>query len=202
MRSEPLNIDFAGEFRAFQANRSKSRSRGRHLSEIVSRIVRKIDPNRYGTGPGDPTLFQQGFIWEDVLSHAFARQFGFAQQTEIEKDGIIGTLDGHRLRTPSGDRCNRIVEMKATKMSAVNAITSAKFQPWMIRTAGYCTMLDTDEAELWALFLNGSYELGGGRFGAPVAKGWLLRWTKRELTETWEWILRERDEMDEEERMR
>lgn len=200
MRAEPLNIDWREEFRAFQAMRSRSRSRGRHLSEIVARIIKKIDPNRYGSGPMDPVLAQQGFIWEDVLSYAFARQFGFAQQTEVEKDGIIGTLDGHRLRTATGQRVNRVWEAKSTKISAANAITSSKFQPWTLRTSGYCTMLDTDEAEIIALFLNGGYELGGGRFGAPVAKGWLVRWSKRERQEDWDWILRERDEMDREER--
>jgi hypothetical protein len=199
MRAEPLNIDFREELRAWQGERSRSRTPGRHLSDIVSRIIKQVDPGRYPDGPGDPALFQQGFIWEDVLSLVFARQFGSAQQIETESDGIIMTLDG--LRVGSGPSSpSRVQEFKASKMSAGNPITSQKFLPWMIRTAGYCHAMDTNEAEIVVLFLNGSYELGGGRFGATVPKGWRIIFTPQEIREHWEWILRTRDQIEKEEK--
>lgn len=193
MRAEPLNIDWAEEFRAFQSHRSRSRSEGRHLSDVVSRIMKKIDPKRFSYGAPGPELAQQGFIWEDLLSSIFARQFGFKTQIEAELDGIIGTLDGHRARV------NRPVELKFSKISAANNITSNVFQHFHIRTMGYCKMFGATEAELIIFHVNGSYELGGGRFGAPVVKPWLLKWSQREIDENWDWILRENAEMNEEE---
>lgn len=194
MRAEPLNIDWLEEIRAYQRERSRRRSAGRHLSEVVSRIVNQIEPDRYPAGEIDPALAQQGFVWEDVLSEVFARQFGSARQLEGEKDGILMTMDGFRMPE------RRVQEFKFSKMSAANPITSRKFQPWMIRTAGYCKLMGVEEAEIVVLFVNGSYELGGGRFGATVPKGWVVRFSKQEIEENWEWILRTRDEMDEEDK--
>lgn len=196
MRAELLTtIDWNEEFRRFQRERSRLRTRGRHLSDIVARIMLQVDPKRFSYDKEiNPALAQQGFIWEDVLSWVFARQFGFPTQIEAELDGIIGTLDGHRARE------NRPVEMKATKISAANPITSSKFQHWHIRTMGYCKMFDATEAELVVLHINGSYELGGGRFGDTIPRAHLLQFTRRERDEHWDWIRRTRDEMDEEEK--
>lgn len=198
MRAELLKIDWYEELREFHRKRSISRAPGRHLSDIVSRIVKQTEPGRFGDGPIDPALAHQGFVWEDALSLVFARQFGFARQIEAELDGITGTLDGFRLRDLDGSRCRRVVEFKMSKMSAANLIESKKFEPWHIRTMGYCQMMDCDEAEIVVLFINGSYELGGGRFGATIPKGWRIRYSKTERRENWDWILRTRDEMDEE----
>lgn len=193
MRAELLTIDWAEELRRFHAARSARRSPGRHLSDVVSRIMRQINAKRFSHGAPNPILAHQGFVWEDVLSSVFARQFGFPTQIEAELDGIIGTLDGHRAKT------NRPVEMKFTKISAANNITSNTFQHWHIRTMGYCKMFDATEAELIVFHVNGSYELGGGRFGDPIVKSYVLKFGRVEIDEHWDWICRIRDDMDEEE---
>jgi len=193
-----LDIDFEAELRAYQERRSRDRSKGRHVSEVIHRIAARLEPARFGKKGGiDPVLAQGGFLWEDVWSQVLARQFGHNKQLEIMEDGIFMTLDGF-----SAKRW-RVIEYKATKMSARNDIRSRKFLHWHMQIMAYCLAMGTTEAELVPIFLNGSYELGGGKFGKPcVGKDghpWLMRYTKRELVENWRMILREARDMDREE---
>lgn len=189
-----IEIDFEAELRRFQESRSRNRSKGRHVSTCVHHIVARLDPKRFSTtGPIDPAMAEGGFIWEDVISFAFARRYS-SKQLELEKDGIFGTLDDF-----SAARW-RVIEYKMTKMSARNPIRSAKFMHWHMQIQAYCWMVETLEAELVPLFVNGSYELGGGRFGKPTigkdGHPYLLRHTIRELRENWDLILRARDWLD------
>lgn len=192
-RAEPLEYDFEAEFRKYQENRSRDRSEGRHLSEILHRIVARIDPNRFASGEMDHALFQGGFIWEDINSEILGRQMRGSRgqsQIEIVKDRIIMTPDDF------DPEPWRVIEFKDTKISAGNPIRSAKFWHWHVQIGCYCLALDTLEAELFVRFINGSYELGGGRFGKTIGRKWLLRYAPRELKEYWKMILRERDRMD------
>ena len=193
MEATLLDIDFETELRNLQRERARDRSKGIHLSQIIHYIIEILEPKRFGGKEIDPALVHGGFIWEDVMSAAFMHQFGHTKQIEIQRDDIYMTLDGF-----SAKRW-RVIEMKCTKMSARNPIRSRKFMHWHMQIMGYCLGMRTQEAELIPLFLNGAYELGGGRFGKPVVgmKGhpYLLYFTKRELIENWDWILRSRDEM-------
>lgn len=195
MEATPIyEIDFEAELRRFQQERSRNRSKGRHLSECIHHIVARLDPKRFSTtGPIDPAMAEGGFIWEDVISFAFARRYS-SKQLELQHEGIFGTLDDFSAAKW------RVIEYKMTKMSAVNPIRSAKFLHWHMQIMGYCEMVDSYEAELVPLFVNGSYELGGGRFGKPVVgkdgHPYLLRFTPRERRENWEMILRARDWLD------
>lgn len=185
MRAEPLNIDFTAEIIKHQAWRARDRSSGIHLSEILKRLAVRMDEKRYG-GTFDPMVAQTGFIWEDLLSEMFGKRFG-DRQMEQERDGVIGTMDGFNTER----WCPR--EFKGTKISASNPYTSARYWLWQKQTGGYAFMTGSEEAELYPLHLNGSYELGGGRFGTPVVKPTRLIWTQRELRETWDMVERERD---------
>lgn len=198
-----LPIEMAEVLRKYQRQRTRFRSEGIHLSDIVSRIVKDVEPGRFGDGPIDPTLAHQGFIWEDALSAGFASQFSL-RQMEGELDGILMTLDGHRrpgapsvLGIPPSKK-GRVLEAKSTKISAEHTLSSRKFWHWMLRTVGYCKLMETDEAEFIVFYVNGSYELGGGRFGAPTAKAFLVRFSKVEMQQGWDWIRFKRDEMLEE----
>lgn len=191
MEADNLDIDFEAELRAFQAQRVAGRSKGRHLSDVLTHIYTQLDPKRYGgSGPINPATAQRGFLWEDFLSFVLARQMGHNKQHEILRDGIFMTLDGF-----SSKRW-RVIEDKSTKMSARNPIRSAKFRRWHDQIMSYCGAMETLEAELRVLFLNGKYEMAGGRFGEELMIGWLMRYTKREVIETWDMILRAADDMD------
>lgn len=200
MLARLLDIDLEAELRRIQDERARNRSRGRHLSDVLGYHHRRLEPNRFKDDRGDPSstfVFHKGFIWEDVLSAAFARQFG-NQQLELEVDGIFMTLDGWRMAT------RKVKEYKATKISARENPRSKRFAHWHERTMGYMVGVydnfDLDaiptRSDLVVLHLNGSYELGGGRFGSEVAKAWELEYTPREIKENWDFIRRTRDEMD------
>lgn len=197
MEASLLDIDFEAELVRYQRERARDRSKGIHLSDCMHRITAAVDPKRFGgRGEIDPVLAHGGFVWEDVMSQAFARQFGRNKQIEVSRDRIFMTIDGF-----SAKRW-RVIEMKMTKMSARNPIRSAKFWHWHMQIMAYCLAMRTYEAELIPLFLNGSYELAGGKFGEPVVgkggKGYLMRYTKREMQENWDGILQARDEIEEE----
>jgi len=183
-----LDIDFEAELRAFQARRVKDRSRGRHLSEILHHIVTTLDPKRFGGEAIDPAQAQLGFLFEDVWSAVMARQFG-SRQIEIVREGIFMTLDGFSAQSW------RVREFKATKMSARAPIRSAKFWHWHAQAMCYSLEMDTREVELIPYFINGSYELGGGKFGRPVVRPYLMTYTRREQMETWDLVRRANDEM-------
>lgn len=53
--------------------------------------------------------------------------------------------------------------------------------------------MDTLECELVVLFINGSYELGGGRFGRQIGRGWVMTYSEREVEDNWRMVLRARD---------
>ena len=194
MEAALLDLDFEAELRAFQARRSAGRSRGRHCSDLVHHVMAHLDKKRFGSrGEIDPVVFQAGYIWEDALSAAFGRQFG-GRQIELEVDGgdgppIFLTMDGFSAKQW------RVREFKATRISAANPIRSSKFRHWHLQISAYCRAMGTQEAELVVLFINGSYEKAGGRFGDPFAKPFLLRFTERELEENWSLLLKANSEM-------
>ena len=186
MRAAALDVDIAAELAKVQARRVKHRSPGLHLSDCLKFIMTILEPGKYSTEAIDPLMTHQGFLWEDLLSEQLGRDFGM-RQIELEMDGIFITLDGFNT-----DRW-RTREAKATKISAANPITSSKFWYWHAQMMAGCRAMETRECELVVLFINGSYELGGGRFGKQIARPWLMTYSEREIEDNWRMVLRARD---------
>lgn len=193
MHYEPLRIDFEAAMTAYFRERNLKRSAGRHLSEVLHYIIKNTDPRRLGKDV-NLAMFLRGFMWEEVLSGVFGPMLGKWKQLEVDRDGIFMTMDGFNTERW------RVKESKSTKKSARHPITSNMFWPWHMQVMGYADYFDTDECELAVLYINGAYELGGGRFGPETAKAYLLQFSKRERRENWESILRARDRMDKEEK--
>lgn len=196
MKAQPLEYDIDKLLREHQDRRILHRSPGIHLSTIAKRIVSRFDPERFSR-PEDRALFQIGFSWEDILSAGLGRSLG-GKQLEVQADRIFLTLDG--MRTDGGRW--RTQEFKSTKISAATPITSRRFWYWHIQMMGGCRAMDTTECELIVLHINGAYELGGGRFGATVPRGYLMAFTGLEIRENWDMVLRERDAIEHEEKKR
>lgn len=189
MEALNLDIDFEAELRKFQARRSSNRSAGIHLSDCLHRFYSRLRPNRFRGGPIDVKTVQMGFIWEDVLSMVLSQQFG-GRQREIELDRVFMTLDGFNVQRW------RVREFKCTKMSSRDSIRSHKFERWHSQIMGYCKAMDTLEAELIPVHINGAYEQGGGRFGDIAARPVLMRYTRREVEDNWKMVLHMRDEIE------
>jgi len=188
VRASHLDVDIAAELTRIQARRVKHRSPGLHLSDCLKFIMTVLEPGKYGDGEINPLMVHQGFLWEDLLSEQLGRQLGM-RQTEVEQDGIFITLDGFNTREW------RTREAKATKISAANPIRSSRFWKWHAQMMAGCRAMETRECELVVLFINGSYELGGGRFGEQVGRAWVMEYTPREIEDNWRMVLRARDRM-------
>lgn len=184
----PLTFDFRAELERIQAERAKSRSEGWHLSTIIKSINRKLDPKRFGREGGDALLFEVGFIWEDLVSPLLGPRLGWAkEQLEFEMDGIYLTLDGFNTKAWRPREC------KLTKMSAKTPITSHKFWHWHVQAKAQCRVTETRMCELVPLYLNGTYEMAGGRFGDVICSPVIVEYTEMEIEENWEMVLREKN---------
>lgn len=193
MRASRLDVDIEAEFSRLQARRVKHRSPGRHLSEIVKYIITVLHPERYGGEGISPLRAQVGFMWEDLLSRTLARQLGMKQIEVMDQESrIYLTLDGMNTREW------RTREAKCTKISAANPITSARFWHWHIQMMAGCWVMETRQCELVVLHVNGSYELGGGKFGEEKATPWLLEFTDREIVDNWRMVVRAGERMEKE----
>ena len=202
MRAEPLDIDIVAALREHQARRAQYRDQQlTHLSTICHYIDVFMEPERFGNDEPNPLIFNKGFLWEDVLSTAFASQWGNLQ-VELEwpastKPRIVGTVDGLSLVK------RRIKEYKNTKMSSRTPIVSNRYKHWHRRTMGYCYMASCRfgrpylQAEYVVMHVNGHYEKGGGRFGDEEAMAHLVTFGEIEMQENWDSIITAYEEMQE-----
>ena len=191
-----MEIDFDAELARYHAEQSRRRSKGRHQSEIIKYIMTRLEPKRFaGSGEPDSKLWEIGFIWEEIAARVLTRKFGIIKhQVELERDGIFMTLDGWN------SKLQRVREYKATKISSRHQITSNRYWHWHAQLKGYCLEMGTREAEIIPLYINGGYESAGGRFGAVACRPVVVEYSRGEIRENWDMMLRTRDRMDKEER--
>lgn len=150
-----------------------------------------LEPDRFKGTEAEVLLFEGGFIWEDVNSLVLGEHLGPHKQIEMWMDGIYLTIDGFNTRRW------RVLEYKDTKISARRSIREAMFLHWHWQIMAYCRAMKTLEAELYVRHVNGSYEMGGGRFGKTVGRGWRLGYTALEVEENWRMLRKVDEEMGE-----
>lgn len=134
------------------ADSGEPRSDTLHLSDVINSIMQTLNMEQYPESD-DATregYFEQGFIWERLLSRAFADRVG-TRPGEITLDGITGSPDA-LLYTEAG---LIVEEYKCTKASS-NLNLSSKHR-WMMQIKGYCWMMETTDARFYILHLNGDY---------------------------------------------
>lgn len=160
-----------------------------HLSDIAKFI-------EYKMGYGKPikavnwdlTLAAEvGFLWEDVLSFAYAERYA-TRIGEIEKDGVICSPDGVNAYAPYAITAMINEEYKATWKSLRNPPEDNWY--WMCQFKSYAYALNVGETLLRVLYINGDYKGSG-----PVYRVFRIQFTDRELRENWQMILNHRDEM-------
>lgn len=186
MKSSPIEIsveDFEPQL---------ERSKGIHVSQCIKRLLVKMDPKKYGGEGFDRDRMFVGFLWEEVMSAAFARlarsRDPDLEQVEVEVDGLIGTIDGY-----DAER-GRVREFKATWISSRNPIDSHRFWHWMVQVKAYCYMTGTLEADLFVLFVDGDYKPR-----KRIPKAWVLRFTEQEVVDNWRLLQRVMRQIEEEE---
>jgi hypothetical protein len=122
-----------------------------------------------------------GFLWEHIFSMAMAEAFrvgDIVRPGEFMVEGIIGSPDNWNIVT------NRIIETKATWRSERKLEHLEKhFWLWLVQMQGYCRMVGSREAELYVLFINGTYAPP-----KPNGRALLLEWSQREIEDNWRMI--------------
>ncbi len=189
----------------------EDRSPGLHLSDVIKSVMQDLNPKTYGKAGSVQTFdtttltrFEAGFTFEEMMEHAFAaRRVDVARVGEVELDGIAGSPDGINVTEDPGI----VVETKFTWKSMRGTPWpceehtepmrwcescgpqewDSKHLAWLLQMQGYCKMLNLHRAQLWALFVNGSYSPAG----SPVLRVWQFEWTQGELDATWAMFLRQ-----------
>lgn len=133
-------------------------------------------------------------VYESVFAAAFneaarERDSAIIKLGEITLDDIHCTADGYNKRA----RCPE--EWKCSWGSAAQGIR----EDWMMQMCGYAAAWGFDRYTLRALYVNGYYEKGA--MGRPVARGWMVRWSRAELAENWSLIVEHKAVMEAEGRL-
>ncbi len=98
-----------------------------------------------------------------------------ASEVPVEAGGIVGTVDLIQL-DDHGE--NYPVEIKTTRQSANRAIIDQTH--WFQQLASYCCMLDTEDGQLWVMYLNGNYKPP-----TPILKVYNLHFSYSDLAAWW-----------------
>lgn len=173
------------------------RPRGIHCSELIRRIMVKLEPKKFQKSDGsfdDDALlrFEIGFAFEQVvLSRAFmmrlpilGKRKHLATQLSIKFRGVWLTPDVFNWWR------GVLYECKTTKYSMGTPIDDMKFWHWWVQIQAYCLALGVRRAVLIVCFLNGDYRKV--RFKTCA---WKVRFTRRELEENWAMLENERREL-------
>jgi len=161
-----------------------------HLTTVIKSIQEEMGWGYKGKGFEDIGLTMSiGFLWEDVLSHAFGERLG-ARIGEVEMDGIVGSPDGLGLDDPSFE-CdmwptispNSVVleEYKCTWKSTKNSPHTDWY--YMTQVMSYARMLGVDTTIMHMAYLMGDYKGSG-----PKYRKARIVFSECELQQNWDMI--------------
>ena len=168
----------------------ETRTEGCHVTDVIGRIMMKVDPETYGQ-PKDATTyarFEAGFTWEELLTKYFAQRqakrpgANLSRPGEVCLDDIYGTPDWLAIEM-FGEPEPFLLESKFTWKSCREFdLDSKKFLAWQLQVKAYLHMLGLTVCYLDVFFVNGGWEPGKMK---PVRQVRRLEFTPRELSEGW-----------------
>lgn len=159
------------------------RSPGLHLSDIIDDFLNTLYPAQQFKDQGEATRqanFEKGFIWEEVLSRAYAARH-IARPDEIICDGVACSPDGINLDDPA----NPILEeYKCTNYSS-------KRPPddnlrWILQVKGYCYVVGVNKCIFRVLYLQGDYR----EHRHTLPKFYTIEFSDIELQENWDMLIK------------
>lgn len=170
-----LELDRSGGIlaQAFRDLRTHEQPRtGLHVSTIVDRMVRYVDPKAYASEFSDTQIhgYQEfGNIVEDVCAHRLRRRVaGWRKPLPRVHRGITGSPDGwspgsraiHEIKacwkSEAKFFADTLTRRSITPLDLV-ACGSLKLYAYVLQIVMYAEMWDADRAYLHVLFVNGSY---------------------------------------------
>lgn len=169
----------------------EKREEGLHLGDVTRSLA---DRSGLGYKPGKGGGFTDmeltaeiGLLWERVLSLIMRDKYA-VRPPQIESDGIWMSPDGIG-PDPKGEVPLVVEEYKATWKSCRNPPTD-NFN-YMVQVKSYCRALDTAVAVMRIFHIMGDYKGSG-----PIYRVARLEFTKWELEQNWDMILREKERMN------
>ncbi len=175
------------------ADEDHVRTPGVHVTDIIAKIMEKVDPETYGSPIPEKhknAYREAGFTWEELLSKHFAhrqrrrREPEFIRPGEQSMDGIVGTpdwigLDSFHIQGAF------LLESKFTWKSLKGFdLDGKKFLAWQLQMKAYCHMLGLRWAVLDVLFVCGDYS-----DMKPVRQVRQVHFNDRELKDNWTSLL-------------
>jgi hypothetical protein len=171
----------------------------RHISAIIRSLCIKLghfeDDETTTPLPGAivqrQTRWELGSSFEEAVVAGLAERYvrndpaRFARPGELEKDGLIGTLDLLDVTDWA------VIEIKLTWMSSRHGIDSVKFWKYLVQIMAYCAMCETRVGRLHVCHLNGDYKSDRG----PTYNVWECVFTQQELEENFRMLKTQSDEM-------
>jgi len=157
------------------------RSSGLHVTDIIADIEKEIG-KVYSDGWDRDSLFEIGFIWEELLSLAFASRHA-VRPPEMELDGISLSPDGL-------DITDWVVEEYKCTFKGVKHTPDTIWR-WVTQAKAYVKAVgrhpETGEyprVKWRVLHLNGDWAGSG-----PLYKVYLAKFSEQEIEECWEMLL-------------
>ena len=178
-----------------RAGQYVERSAGLHLSTITQDILITTERDKYGKDTPDNQRwmnFLMGLVFERALEQAWLDreiEGGYRPELirpgEVMLDGVIGTPDAF-------DTLKwRPEEYKCSKKSCRQPITDPKFWHYWVQLKAYAYMLGCTSGALYVLHVNGNYSReDSDPESGYVIRGWEDDWTKVELQENWDMLIR------------
>ena len=162
----------------------QGRSKGKHVSESIHRIMQRLHPERFGDGPIDLTLANLGNALERVIIEGLmeAEPDRYIRPGQLYYDGLYGTPDLWDLKDWA------TVEVKLTWATAGRAdnIEDVWFQRYWWQLHAYSKMAGMNKEKLIIVFINGTWM--SGRPGRPVGMMWENEPPQEDIDETWAMI--------------
>lgn len=163
------------------------RQEGVHLGDIIKALM---DDSGLGyTGPGfrDMELTAEiGLLWEDILSKVMGDKYA-SRPPQICEDGVWMSPDGIA-PDPEGEVALVVEEFKCTWKSS-RSFPDTNFY-YMTQVKSYCRALGTNVAIMRVFHIMGDYRGSG-----PIYRVSRIRFSEMELEQNWEMILKHRDLM-------
>lgn len=161
-----------------------NRPPGLHLSQVVTDLAKCAKPDIYGKPLDDhgKTKIRMGLSFEEALEKSF-------------QSAAIGTFRPPPVFVPPGIWCSpdgvdpeswSVEEFKLTWYSAHKVCPiDPVYWAWIVQIKGYCKAIDSLQAKLWVLYINGDY--APPRPWPP--RVFLLKFTELEIEENWDMIV-------------
>ena len=155
---------------------SPAREPGPHVTDILYDLMERsglVKASKPLTDDNPDGLLRAtvGFAWEDIVGDILGRRAQILSQARVERDGIIGSIDG--LDAKSG----LIEEWKATWMSEATA-WERNFR-WLAQIKAYLACTGMDTAILRVLHVS----------PYPRSRSYRLTFTQNEIDENWLMLL-------------